>query len=108
MKTSKNYGIAGPTFEVHCNAGDAGGLRAKTNSVSVRIGQRVRRNGATETWDSVIILCEETQQGTLSTRVIVCHPDWEQQLQIAHIQSRVMEPNTSIPTLELDLKPAHI
>jgi hypothetical protein len=95
-------------FEVHCNAGDAGRLHAKTNSVSVRVGQRVRRNDATEIWDSVIILCEETQQGTLSMKVIVCHPDWEQQLQIAHIQSQAMEPNTSIPSLELDLKPAHI
>jgi hypothetical protein len=95
-------------FEVNCNAGDPGRLHVKTNSVSVRVGQRVRRNGTTEVWDSVIILCEETQQGTLSAKVIVCHPDWEQQLQIAHIQSRSTEANPSIPMLELDLKPAHI
>jgi hypothetical protein len=95
-------------FEVHCNAGDAGRLQAKTNSISIRVGQRVRRNGATEIWDSVIILCEETLQGTLSAKIIVCHPDWEEQLQIAHIQSQAMEPNTSIPTLEVDLKPTHI
>src|SRR5260370_19584355 len=95
-------------FEIHCDAGDAGRLHAKTNSVSVRVGQRVRRNGAAEIWDSVIILCEETQQGTLSAKIIVCHPDWEQQLQIAHIQSRSTEANPSIPVLELDLKPTQI
>src|SRR5258706_5342467 len=108
MRLDLNEGNDGVAFEVHCNAGDACSLRAKTNAVSVRIGQRLRRNGATERWDSLIILCEQTQQGTLSTKVIVCHPDWEQQLQIAHIQSGTMAPNTSIPTLELDLKPTHI
>ena len=108
MKSVKNNGFDGRTFEVHCDAGDVGRLHAKSNSVSVRVGQRVRRNGATEIWDSVIILCEETPQGTLSTRVIVCHPDWEQQLQIAHIQSRSTEAIPSIPVLELDLKPTQI
>jgi len=93
-------------FEIQCDAGDAGRLHARTNSVSVRVGQRIRRNGAPEIWDSVIILCQETEDGMLSAKVIVCHPDWEQQLQIAHIQSGAIEPNSS--TLELDLKPTHI
>ena len=95
-------------FEIQCDAGDAGRLHARTNSVSVRVGQRIRRNGAPEIWDSVIILCQETEDGKLSTKVIVCHPDWEQHLQIAHIQSRVTEANPSIPALEFDLKPVHI
>jgi hypothetical protein len=95
-------------FEVNCNAGDAGRLHAKTNSVSIRVGQRVRRNGAAQIWDSVIILCQETEDGNLAAKVIVCHPDWEQQLQIAQIQSRPTEGNPSIPILEFDLKPTHI
>jgi len=95
-------------FEVHCDAGDAGRLDARTNSVSVRVGQRVRRNGTMQTWDSVIILCEEAQNGTLSAKVIVCHPDWDQHLQIAHIQSLAKEPNPSVAALELDLKPVHV
>src|SRR5258708_39699199 len=95
-------------FEIQCDAGDAGRLHARTNSVSVRVGQRIRRNGATEIWDSVIVLCEETEHGTLSAKVIVCHPDWEQHLQIAHIQSRATEPNPSNPALEFNLKPIHI
>jgi hypothetical protein len=32
-------------FEIQCDAGDAGCLHARTNSVSVRVGQRIRRNG---------------------------------------------------------------
>jgi hypothetical protein len=95
-------------FEIHCNANDDGHLHVRTHSLSVRVGQQVRRNGTTELWDSVIILCEETHHGTLSAKVIVCHPDWEQHLQIAHIQSRASEPNPSSPALELDLKPVHV
>ncbi len=95
-------------FEIQCDAGDAGRLHARTNSVSVRVGQRIRRNGAGEIWDSVIILCQETEDGKLSAKVIVCHPDWDQHLQIAHIQSRSTEANASIPSLEFDLEPVHI
>jgi len=95
-------------FEIHCNANDDGQLHVRTRSLSIRVGQEVRRNGTTELWDSVIILCEETEHGTLSAKVIVCHPDWEQHLQIAHIQSRADEPNPSTPALELDLKPVQI
>ena len=95
-------------FEIHCDASDAGRLDARTNSVSVRVGQRVRRNRTTQIWDSVIILCEESEDGKLSAKVIVCHPDWEQHLQIAYIQSRAIETSPSSPALELDLKPVHI
>lgn len=95
-------------FEVHCDAGNAGHLHTRTDSVSIRIGQRVKRNGMAEIWDSLIILCEETKQGTLSAKVIVCHPDWDQQLQIAHLQSPATGPRSSVPRLEFDLKPAHV
>jgi hypothetical protein len=95
-------------FEIDCNATEAGRLHARSDSVSVRIGQRVCRNGSSEIWDSVIILCQESQLGALSARVIVCHPDWEQQLQVAHIQSRPMEPSPSIASFELDLKPVGV
>ncbi len=87
-------------FEIQCDAGDAGRLHARTNSVSVRVGQRIRRNGAPE--------IQEAEDGKLSAKVIVCHPEWEQHLQIAHIQSRATEANPSNPVLEFDLKPVHI
>lgn len=95
-------------FEVHCDASDAGGLHAKTNSVSIRVGQRLGRNGIGEIWDSIMILCQETEHGSLSAKVIVCHPDWDQYLQIAHVQSRATGLNSSTPALDLDLKPVQV
>lgn len=95
-------------FEVHCDASHAGALHARTNSVSIRVGQRLGRNGSGEIWDSIIILCEETEHGSLSARVIVCHPDWNQHLQIAHIQSRATGLNSSAQALNLDLKPVQV
>jgi hypothetical protein len=35
-------------FEVHCNAADAGELRVGTESISVKVGQRILRDGAEE------------------------------------------------------------
>ena len=95
------------TFQVDCDAGKAGSLRAKTNSISVRIGQRVG-NKAKVFWDSIIVLCEETADGTLSAKVIVCHPDWEQQLQVAHIRSRFINSDPKLPAFEVDLKAVHV
>src|SRR6266700_7577791 len=94
-------------FQIECDAGRAGSLRAKTSSISVRIGQRVG-NEAQAFWDSIIVLCEETADGTLSAKVIVCHPDWEQQLQVAHIQSRSINSDPKLPAFELDLKAVHV
>src|SRR6266852_3775155 len=49
-------------FEVHCNAGDAGELHVGTKSLSVKVGQRVRRDGSEEMWHSVLIHCDESRQ----------------------------------------------
>src|SRR6266852_2847755 len=46
-------------FEVHSNAGDAGQLRVGAKSVSVKVGQRVRRDGVQEIWHSVPIHCDD-------------------------------------------------
>ncbi len=94
-------------FQIDCDAGKAGSLHAKTNSISVRIGQRVG-NEAQALWDSIIVLCEETADGVLSAKVIVCHPDWEQQLQVAHIQSRSINSDPKLSAFELDLKAVHV
>ena len=37
-------------FEVHCNAGDAGELCVGTESLSVKVGQRIHRDGVEEIW----------------------------------------------------------
>jgi hypothetical protein len=90
-------------FQIHCAAGNAGSLHARTNSVSVRIGQRIGIQAA-EFWDSIIVLCEEVEDGVLSAKIIVCHPDWDQNLQVAHIQSRFIDAGPAGPTFALDLK----
>jgi hypothetical protein len=75
-------------FEVHCNAGDAGELRVGTDSVSVKVGQRLRMDGAEEIWHSVGVYAKEGEDGTLFVQVLIFNPDWDEPLQIASISSR--------------------
>jgi hypothetical protein len=78
----------GRKFEVHCSAGAAGELHVRTESLSVKIGQRVRKDDAEEMWHSVAVYAEEDSNGNLAIRVLVSNPDWEEPLQIACIRSR--------------------
>ena len=74
-------------FQVNCSARPVGSFRAGADSVSVTIGQGIRRLGGEEIWDSVVVRCkEEGDQPTV--RVFVCHPDWEAPLQVACIRSQ--------------------
>lgn len=75
-------------FEVHCSAGDAGELCVGAESVSVKVGQRVRRDGTEEIWHSVGVYTKIEENGTLVIRVLVFNPDWDEALQIASIRSR--------------------
>jgi hypothetical protein len=74
-------------FEVHCNAGDAGELCVGTESLSVKVGQRIHRDGVEEIWHSLLIHCDVAEDGSLRVKVIVCHFDWEESRQIVLIQS---------------------
>jgi len=91
-------------FEVECNAGEAGLFHAKTDSLSIRIGQRVRGNGIGELWGSVLVHCQDEKDGSLVAKVIVCHPDWEEPLQIAAIKSVATSESNARPVLQVDLK----
>ncbi len=93
----------GRKFEVHCNAGVAGELRVGTESLSVKIGQRVRRDGAEEIWHSVLIHCDEAEDGSLRVRVMICHFDWDESRQIALIESKPNHDETT-RTLTFDLE----
>src|SRR5260370_15375544 len=90
-------------FEVECNAGDVSLFQTKTDSLSIRIGQRLRTNGTDELWTSVLVHCEELEDGSLIAKVIVCHPDWEEALQIAAIKSATTGKSSDCPVLEVDL-----
>jgi len=75
-------------FEVHCSAGAAGELHVGTESLSVKIGQRVRMDDAEGMWHSVAVYAEQDENGNLVIRVMVSNPDWDEPLQIAYIRSR--------------------
>jgi hypothetical protein len=75
-------------FHVACIAGEGNGLAIEASLLSVMVGQRVRRNGTEEMWDSVGVYAEGQPDGTLVVRVAIFNPDWDEPLQIACIRSR--------------------
>ena len=91
-------------FEVRCHAGDAGHLEVASDSVSVRVGQRIRRDGKQELWGSLLVECEEQDDGSLTVEVVVFHPDWDEPLRIASIQSKPSDENAVAPTLRCDFQ----
>lgn len=95
-RTQKSLAPHYASFHVSCDAGRAGKFEAETNSLWVRVGQRVRRRDAAEMWDSVAIESTPEQDGTLVLRVIVFNPDWDEPLQIASIRSRPNDPDSLI------------
>ena len=96
-------------FEVRCDAMPDGQLQVKSKSLSVSVSQMIDGNKSEEMWQSVLVICDQGDDGSLTTKVIVCHPDWDQNLQIACIRSSVSgERNQATPPLEIDLKPSHV
>lgn len=90
-----------PKFQVHCDASPNGQLRVKDNALSVAFSQSITRIKTQEIWQSVLILCEEDQNGTLTTKIIACHPDW-QNLQVACIPSRIAGQNGTANILAME------
>ena len=82
-------------FEVHCRAGDAGELCVGAESVSVKVGQRLRREGGQEIWHSVGVYAKEEEDGSLVVQVLVFNPEWDEGLQIASIKSRPLDTDCS-------------
>ncbi|MGH9774225.1 MAG: hypothetical protein ACRD50_04685 [Candidatus Acidiferrales bacterium] len=93
----------GRKFEVHCNARDAGELRVGSKSLSVKVGQRILRDGAEEMWDSVMIHGGQAADGSFEIRVMVFHPDWDQGRQIACIRSKPTDKPENAEMLAFDL-----
>ena len=76
-------------FAICCNAGPDGHLQVKSQALSVELSQLINRSGTQEIWQSVLVISEESEEGLLTTKIIVWHPDWDQNLQIACIRSRI-------------------
>jgi len=90
-------------FEVDCTASPVGSFRAGADSLSVTIGQRMRSPDGEEIWDSVTIQCRE-EGSELAVRVLVCHPGWDEPLQVACIRSQPrIEPSSDGEILQVSL-----
>jgi hypothetical protein len=90
-------------FQVRCDAGSPGRFEVGTDTLSVRIGQRMRVGKQEEVWDSVHILSKEQEDGSLTVEVLICHPDWEEPQIIAAIHSRPQDSDSAGPSLKCDL-----
>ena len=91
-------------FQVRCDAGSQGRFEVGTDTLSVRVGQRMRAGKEEEIWDSVQILCKEQPDGSLTIEVVVCNPDWEEAKTIVAIHSRPQDDGTAAPSLKCDLQ----
>ena len=97
-----------PKFEIRCDASPNGQLHVKNHALSVAISQLTNLNKELESWQSVLIICEESADGLLTTKIVVCHPQWDQNLQIACIKSRAAGPQFPQGTFEIDLTTTHL
>jgi len=91
-------------FQVRCDAGSSGRFEVGTDTLSVRVGQRMRVGKEEEMWDSVHILCKEQPDGSLTVEVLICNPDWEESQTIAAIHSRPQNSDTAAPGLKCELE----
>ena len=92
-----SLGPASLGFRVSCDAGNTGKFQTETDSLWVRVAQRIRRRDREEMWDSLGIQSTAEQDGTLVLRVIVFTPDWDEPLQIASIRSRPQDLKSLTP-----------
>jgi hypothetical protein len=84
-------------FRVCCEADKAGRSLVQTDSLWVRVGQHVLRQGAREMWDSIAVEGKKEPDGSLVARVLVFNPDWDEPLQIACVRSRPHDPECLTP-----------
>ena len=75
-------------FKIRCEAGDGNRFGVQTDSITVTVGQRVLKEGASEMWDSVGVYAKQTPEGDLIVEILVFNPDWDEPLRTAWIRSR--------------------
>jgi hypothetical protein len=64
----------------------------------VTISQRILRDGKEQTWDCVLVQSREQLDGSLTTRVLICNPDWDEPLEVATIESKPEQGRAEILT----------
>jgi hypothetical protein len=78
-------------------------FQVSVDSLSVTVGQRVRRAGILQMWNSVSVYCEEEPSGALVVRVMVFSPDWDGPLQIAALRSWPNDLSSNLTVLGCNL-----
>ncbi len=87
VATNANKIVSRQQFQIQCDASDAGQFYSSAKRASVTVGQRILRDGAEEMWGSLVVLCQEEDEGALVIRVVLCHPEWDEPREIAVIRS---------------------
>ena len=82
MKSAGNSAV-----RVSCDAGTAGSFAGTGHKVSVRVGHSILRDGTEQMWEFLLVLSKREKNGKLATRVLLCHPHWDDPLEIAVIES---------------------
>ncbi len=101
--TSANNVVSQQNFQIQCDAGDSGQFRSEAKRASITVGQRILRDGAAEIWDSVVVLCQEEDDGALAIRVVLCHPDWDEPREVARTRSWFKAPPGSGASLGCEI-----
>src|SRR6267142_1447203 len=60
---SRSYAKSSRMVPICCDAGSQGRFEVGTDTLSVRVGKRMRAGKEEEMWDSVQILCKEQPDG---------------------------------------------
>ena len=82
MKSAERY-----AFCVNCDANIGGSFSGASHKVSVRVAHSISRDHTEQMWDVLLVLSKQETDGTLTTRVLLCHPDWDDALEIASVHS---------------------
>lgn len=78
--------LSAQNFHIRCNAAQSGSFEVDATEVSLSVGHRIARESRHEMWDFVLLSCRAVE-GQLTTRILVCHPDWDEPLELASIRS---------------------
>jgi hypothetical protein len=98
----------GSSFRLACQARDAGSLHVAADNVSFTIAQRIRLEGEEQFWESVQLLCQIEDNGSLTVQVVIYDPKQEKALQIALVRSRPYDAAANDQLVECDLTPKKV
>lgn len=91
-------------FRVQCDAGHSGQFEVANSNVKLKVGQRIRKDGQDEMWDSLRVACQEQEDGSLAVEIVIFHPQWDKALRIAYAVSAPGDARAEDPTLGFDLE----